>query len=140
MTAVAVSDSNNRREDFEVWGGGFVCTGATSDAVREQMDSVRYRIAFYGSTPAYKVVLDAHGMGDLQPELNALSKRGGWVEMAGLVPDALLEEVAVCCPLDQVAARVRERCGEFAERVSLLAYTLRDPEPWQPIVRELQSD
>ena len=64
---------------------------------------------------------------------------GFWVEMAGRVPDALLEEVAVCAPLDQVASRVRERCGSFAERVSLVAYTLRDPEPWQPIVRELQS-
>ena len=31
---------------------------------------MRPRLAFYGSTPAYKVVLDVHGWGDLQPELN----------------------------------------------------------------------
>ncbi len=41
--------------------------------------------------------------------------------------------------LEDVATRVRERCGEFASRVSLVAYTLRDPAVWQPIVRELGS-
>ena len=35
---------------------------------------MRARLAFYGSTPAYQVVLDVHGWGDLQPELNTLSK------------------------------------------------------------------
>ena len=37
---------------------------------------VRGLLAFYGSTPAYRPVLDVEGWGDLQPELNALSKTG----------------------------------------------------------------
>ena len=41
----------------------------------------RQQIAFYGSTPAYRPVLELHGWGDLQDELNALSKQGEWVEM-----------------------------------------------------------
>ena len=44
---------------------------------------MRPRLAFYGSTPAYKVVLDAHGWGDLQPELNRLSKTGDWGDDVG---------------------------------------------------------
>jgi probable F420-dependent oxidoreductase len=114
-------------------------TGRDPAEVEASRAAARAQIAFYASTPAYRVVLDVHGLGALQPELNALSKRGAWKEMARLVPDALLEEVAVCCPLEQVAARVRERCGGTASRVSLVAYTLRDPSLWQPVVRELQA-
>ncbi len=43
--------------------------------------ATRRLLAFYGSTPAYRPVLDIHGWGDLQPELNALSKQGRWEEM-----------------------------------------------------------
>ena len=71
---------------------------AAAKAVREQ-------IAFYGSTPAYRPVLELHGWGDLQPELNTLSKRGEWVEMGELIDDDMLDAFAVVCPLDQVADR-----------------------------------
>jgi probable F420-dependent oxidoreductase len=116
-----------------------VVSGESEDEMQQARAAARQQIAFYGSTPAYKVVLDCHGRGELQPELNALTKRGQWAEMAALVPDELLEEVAICAPLDQLAGRVRERCGEFADRVSLVAYTLRNPELWRPVVRELRA-
>ena len=38
--------------------------------------ATQQQIAFYGSTPAYRGVLELHGWGDLQTELNALSKQG----------------------------------------------------------------
>ncbi len=55
----------------------------------------RSLLAFYGSTPAYRPVLDAHGWGDLQPELNTLSKQGRWDEMGGLIDDEMLDTLAV---------------------------------------------
>ena len=66
------------------------------------------QIAFYGSTPAYRPVLDLHGWGDLQPELNALSKRGDWATMGGLIDDELLDALAVVAPPGQVG-RPRRR-------------------------------
>src|ERR1700723_1161171 len=39
---------------FEVTGGGFIATGPDDAAVREAAEKVRYRVAFYGSTPAYR--------------------------------------------------------------------------------------
>jgi probable F420-dependent oxidoreductase len=116
-----------------------VATGTNEAELKASRAAARSQIGFYASTPAYRVVLDAHGHGDLQPELNALSKRGAWAEMARLVPDALLEEVAVCCPFERVAERVRERLEGCADRVSLVAYTLRDPRLWEPVVRELRD-
>ena len=52
---------------------------------------VRQQIAFYGSTPAYRPVLELHGWGDLQTELNTLSKRGEWVKMGELIDDSVLD-------------------------------------------------
>ena len=57
--------------------------------------AVRQQIAFYGSTPAYRPVLELHGWGDLQPELNTLSKRGEWVKMGELIDDDMLNAFAV---------------------------------------------
>ncbi len=116
-----------------------VVTGESDEEIERSRQAARQQIAFYGSTPAYKVVLDVHGLGDLQPELNAATKQGKWAEMGELVSDELLEEIAICCPLDRVAQRVRERCGDGVDRVSLVAYTIRDPERWVPVVRELQA-
>ncbi len=95
--------------DLTVSYPGFVVTGST-DAERAAADTaVRQQIAFYGSTPAYKPVLELHGWGDLQAQLNTLSKRGEWVEMGQLIDDEILEAFAVVSPIDQVAARVQAR-------------------------------
>jgi hypothetical protein len=58
--------------------------------------------------------------------------------MTGLISDEMLEAIAVCAPMDRVAERVRERCGDLADRVSLLAHWSRDPEPWAEVARELR--
>lgn len=48
------------------------------------------RLAFYGSTPAYRHVLDLPGWGDLQDELNSLSKQGRWDHMGEVIPEEVL--------------------------------------------------
>ncbi len=58
--------------------------------------ATRALLAFYGSTPAYRPVLDVHGWGELQPELNALSKQGRWPEMGRLIDDDMLHTIAAC--------------------------------------------
>jgi probable F420-dependent oxidoreductase len=116
-----------------------IASGSSDEEIEAARRATRQQIAFYGSTPAYRVVLDAHGWGPLQPELNERSKRGQWKEMAELVSDEMLETLAICCPLSQVAARVRARYGDVAQRVSLVAHWARDPEPWAEIARELSG-
>ena len=58
--------------------------------------AARTLLAFYGSTPAYRPVLEVHGWGDLQPELNALSKQGRWQDMGRLIDDDVLHTIAAC--------------------------------------------
>ena len=85
--------AGRREEDFEVVPEVIVsvATGRDDDHL-----STRRLLAFYGSTPAYRPVLDAHGWGDLQPELNAMSKQGRWQEMTSLISDDILHTIAAC--------------------------------------------
>lgn len=70
-----------------------------------------------GSTPAYRPVLELHGWGELQPELNALSKQGRWREMAGLIDDEMLSTIAARGTSAEVAAEIRHRVGGISDRV-----------------------
>ena len=114
-----------------------VCTGANDEETENARQATRQQIAFYGSTPAYRPVLEVHGWGDLQGELNTMTKRGQWNEMTRLIPDELLEEIAICAPIGEVAERVRVRVEGVADRVSLVAHWTRNPDLWDDVVRDL---
>lgn len=81
--------------------------------------AARRLLAFYGSTPAYRPVLDVHGWGDLQPELNALSKQGRWQEMGQLITDEVLHTIAACGSPADIAAHIRDRVAGVADTVCL---------------------
>jgi len=81
--------------------------------------ATRQLLAFYGSTPAYRPVLDIHGWGDLQPELNALSKQGRWSEMGALIDDDVLHTIAACGTPAQVAAHIRDRVDGISDRICI---------------------
>ena len=85
----------------------------------EDHSAARRLLAFYGSTPAYRPVLDIHGWGDLQPELNSMSKQGKWQEMAGLISDEVLHTIAACGTPAQIAAHIRERVNGVGDTVCL---------------------
>ena len=79
----------------------------------------RSNLAFYASTPSYRVTLDAHGWGDLQPELNRMTKAGRWAEMPQLVDNALLDALCVRGTPAEAGRILRERYAGIADRVSL---------------------
>ncbi|MDV3126720.1 LLM class F420-dependent oxidoreductase [Mycobacterium sp. 21AC1] len=82
-------------------------------------DAARRLLAFYGSTPAYRPVLDVHGWGELQPELNALSKQGRWQEMGSLIDDDVLHTIAACGSPAEIAAHITDRVGGVSDRICL---------------------
>jgi probable F420-dependent oxidoreductase len=109
------------RSDFELTGPGFVVTGANDEQMERAGQRVRQQIAFYGSTPAYRGVLDLHGWGDVQPELQRMSKQGEWVKMADLITDEMLRTFAVVCPPDEVPGQLLARYGDVVDRMSFYA-------------------
>lgn len=111
--------SGRSREEFQISLSGLVVTGADEVTTDRARDAVRGQIAFYGSTPAYRPVLELHGWGSLQDDLNALSRRGRWADMAGLIDEAVLDAFAVDAPVDGVAAEVGRRFGDLIDRFSI---------------------
>lgn len=88
-------------------------------SVGDDHAATRQLLAFYGSTPAYRPVLDVHGWGDLQPELNALSKQGRWAEMGALIDDDVLHTIAACGTPAEVAAHIRDRVAGISDRICI---------------------
>jgi probable F420-dependent oxidoreductase len=93
--------------------------------------AIRGQIAFYGSTPAYRAVLDMHGWGDLADRLNAMSRRQAWAEMADAIDDDVLDAFAVSGNAAEVAAGLQTRFGDVIDRISL--YTPYEVDPAQVV-------
>jgi probable F420-dependent oxidoreductase len=105
------------RADFTVTCPVFVVTGPDAEAFEASRAAVRQQIAFYGSTPAYRGVLELHGWGELQAELTRLSKAGQWREMGELIDRDMLDAFAVVAEPDELVGKLRARCDGAVDRV-----------------------
>ncbi|WP_109526686.1 MULTISPECIES: TIGR03617 family F420-dependent LLM class oxidoreductase [Nocardia] len=114
----------------EIVSSAFVATGHTEEEMNAAMAAVRQQIAFYGSTPAYRVVLDLHGIGELGEELTRLSKsdrEDKWSEMGALIDDDVLALFAVTGSPDDAAAALRARVGDVVTRYEINNIGVRTP-------------
>jgi probable F420-dependent oxidoreductase len=111
---------NNRSvNDIELYAPVFAISGETQ-AEREAAErEVRQQIAFYASTPSYRVLLEHHGYDSLGKALSALMRKGDMAAMPKLVPDALMEEIAVVASPSELPARLRQRYAGVLQRVAL---------------------
>lgn len=126
-------------EGFEIVGPSFVVTGTTDEQMEMAMAGTRQQIAFYGSTPAYRNVLEIHGWGGLQDELNALSKRGQWVEMGTLIDDEVLNTFAVVGAPEQIGSELNRRYADVIQRISFYAPYANDPERWRKVMDDIAA-
>jgi len=126
-------------EGFEIVGPSFVVTGSNEEEMSAAATGTRQQIAFYGSTPAYRGVLELHGWGGLQDELNTLSKQGKWVEMGNLIDDDILNTFAVVGEPEKVAPELHKRYGDVIGRISFYAPYKSDPGRWLPVIDALKN-
>ena len=126
-------------EGFEIVGPSFVVTGNDDGEMEKAAAGTRQQIAFYGSTPAYKGVLDIHGWGGLQEQLNALSKQGEWVKMGELIDDEILNTFAVVGEPEHIAPELSQRYGDVIQRISFYAPYGSDPDRWKKVMADLQA-
>ncbi|MGH8976579.1 MAG: LLM class F420-dependent oxidoreductase [Acidimicrobiia bacterium] len=133
-----LAKSGRPRDSFEVSGPLFVVTGRDEEELARASKGTRQQIAFYGSTPAYRGVLELHGWGDLQTELNTLSKRGEWVQMGELIDDEILGTFAVVAEPEGVGAELKRRYGGVVDRCSFYAPYESDPERWGAVIDDLK--
>jgi probable F420-dependent oxidoreductase len=126
--------SGRQRSQVAVACALLTATGPTDEAIDRAAEDARRQIAFYASTPAYSVVLEAHGWGELQPRLAEIVKAGRWSALADIVSDEVLAAFALVGTPVQVATALHERWGGVLDRASLVAPSGVDEQSWRDIL------
>lgn len=130
--------SGRARKDFEITYSPFVISGKDEETFEAQKAATKNRIAFYGSTPAYKNVLAVHGWGDLQGELNTMSKEGRWQEMGELITDDMLNTFGIVGEPEDIVPEMKRRYGDFVDRTSG-GFSFVDDEQSREMVSQLRA-
>jgi probable F420-dependent oxidoreductase len=104
-------------DEFGIFPQAILAMGRTPEEQAAATTGVRSLLGFYGSTPAYRPVLEVEGWAEVQPVLNALSKQGDVDAMVELVTDEMVSTLAVRGTPEECAAELRLRFGDVAERV-----------------------
>jgi probable F420-dependent oxidoreductase len=115
--AEGLSRAGRSPGSFSIFPQAILALGRTEAELEAATLGVRGLLAFYGSTPAYRPVLDIEGWGDLQPQLNALSKTGDVRAMIDLVTIEMVETLAVRGTPEECAAELLRRFGDLTDRV-----------------------
>ncbi len=105
--------------DLELYAPVFAISGTTQAEMDAAEQEVRRQIAFYASTPSYRVLLEYHGYGQLGRELSELMRRGEFEAMPQRIPEALLAEIAVIASPAELPGKLRQRYEGLLQRVSL---------------------
>ena len=116
-------DNRFQDNDFDIVIGLIVGLGTTQDEIDQAKLSCASQISFYGSTPAYKGMLEVHGFEDLHLELNRLSKQGEWTKMRDIIPDAVLQEFTIIGTPAQAAEELLSRYDAKIARAQPTIYT-----------------
>ena len=132
--------SARQRSDFEISCQTIVMMGNSDEQIQTARNKAKGQISFYGSTPAYQVVLEHMGVGELHPELNRLSKQGKWFEMMGLVTEDMLDDIGVSGTPAQLGAKLIARNGGLVDRTMLTLYNeTGDPDAVADLVRSVRE-
>jgi probable F420-dependent oxidoreductase len=127
------------REGFELTAPAFVVARDSEEEIAEGVQFIKQQIAFYGSTPAYRPVLEIHGWGELQEELTAMTKRGEWDRLSELVDDEMVRTFAVVGTPEEAVAEIKRRYGDVATRITLTLPPDRDEARWRGLFDELRA-
>ena len=133
------SRAGTSMDDFEIVGPPFVVTGSDQAEIDEAAARTRQQIGFYGSTPAYRGVLEVHGWGELGEELHRRTRAGEWASLGELIDDEVLQTFAVVGPLDTIADQLRDRYADVATRVRFSNPNDVDPRRWLHVAEALRG-
>ena len=83
--------------------------------------------------------MEAVGYGDLQPELNRLSKEGRWEELGRHIDQPFLEAFTTRGEPGEIAARLLEKYGPYADRLAIYAPYSAPDQMWKEIIAGLKA-
>ena len=128
------------RKDIQLATTAFVITGHSEREMVSMREMVRQQLAFYASTPSYRVVLDIHGWGDVGERLSHLAARKRWHEMPSLITDEMLAVYAVEAPWEELADALVTRYHGVIDRIALYyPFRVDDAEHWAALVQRIRE-
>jgi probable F420-dependent oxidoreductase len=134
-----LAKSGRQRDDFTLQINAIVITGDTAAERAAATESVKGLLGFYASTPAYRPPMEAVGFGQLQPELNRLSKEGRWEDLGAQIDDSFLDAFATRGEPHEIAGKLLEKYGEHADRLAIYAPYAAPDKLWKGIIAELKQ-
>lgn len=126
-------------EGFEISGPSLIVARDSEADIAAGTQFVKQQIAFYGSTPAYRPVLDLHGWGDLQDELNTMAQRGEWDKMSELIDDDVLHTFAIIGTPGEAVAEIQRRYSDLVTRITIAVPEDRNAERWNALFESLRA-
>ena len=106
-------------EAVRVIANPMTATGATQSAVAAEREQAREVLAFTFATPAYRAVLDHHGLGALADDLHERAGRGEWSALPGRVGDAVLDLFVPTGSFEAIPDVLRRRYDGVADAIAL---------------------
>jgi len=126
-------------DGFEISGPALIVAPDSASEISAGIEFVKQQIAFYGSTPAYRPVLELHGWGSLQDDLNAMARRGEWDRMTEVIDDEVLNTFAVIGAPETACAELLRRYGDVLTRITLALPEARDQESGDALLEAFRA-
>ena len=114
-----LAESGRNRDDFALTIPLFIVTGTSTEATQKAEIEAKSRIAFYGSTPSYKAVMEHHDWDEIGMKLSQMARAGQWDTMWQEIPDDMLHEIAIVAEPDKVISAIQARYTGLADRICL---------------------
>lgn len=119
--------------------GTSMITGRDEAAVAAERERQRQLLAFLYSTPAYRPALEARGLGEVHQRLHHMSLQQQWDGIAGVLTDAVVDQLVPCAPYAELAGMLGERYGSWVDGIRLsLPSDPTDDELIAGVVRDLR--
>ena len=127
--------------DLDLHASVFTVLGETEAERNAAAAQIRAQIAFYASTPSYRVLLHHHGFEGLGKKLSAMARVGEIEEMAARVPDALMAEVSISSDFGSLGPALKARYDGLVQRIATY-YPIPDDDPiekWATMVKSFAA-
>jgi probable F420-dependent oxidoreductase len=134
--------SGRSRSAVSVCYSVFTASGRNAHEISAKREAARAQVAFYASTPAYRGVLEVHGLGDLQHRLQELTRQGRWEQLGDEVSDEVLDLFVIAGSPVEVCEKIGEAWSGLADQVMIPAdFWIGDgPDPaWSRAVEALAA-
>jgi len=115
----AIEQNLADNKPFDICLKPLIATAADTTTLAERTEIARQRLAFYVSTPAYRLPFEQAGLGALSEELSELSRAQRWDDMARRIPDEVLHEWVVVATYDDLANVIRTRYAGLIQRIEV---------------------